>query len=406
MRLGLALGLLAAALWGLAPVATKGALAGYAPEMINVLRLGVAALVLHGLAGAGTPWLPRDRWSWIGGGALGADFILYNYGLQRTSASVSGLVINVEVVSTIVFAVWLLGERLNLRRVLGSCVTLLGVAFVSSADASFANLAAPEHRLGNVMVMLAGTCWSLFAVAQRLTPRRSTLVRVLAPIFTVSTLTTAPPLLVRSAWENTRGTAPTLMLFALILLCTITVYLVYATSQQLVDVSTLAIVLATIPIFALIFAHFLLSEPLPPRIVVSGAVILLGVLTIATERPDRQAVDFVALARPPRTHRDGRTTKAPGKQKTLPNPLGATPRNPLGRLAIAETLSLAAVLAPPPRKISPPPNRSMSRHARRAREKKKARALKGRPRPPPKSPGAEPRLRSVSHALVSGVRDR
>src|SRR5579862_5351509 len=103
MGSGLALGFLAAALWGLAPVATKGALVGYAPEMINVVRLGVAAVVLHSFAGADTQWLPRDRWSWIGGLALAADFILYNYGLQRTSASISGLVINIEVVSTIVF---------------------------------------------------------------------------------------------------------------------------------------------------------------------------------------------------------------------------------------------------------------------------------------------------------------
>jgi O-acetylserine/cysteine efflux transporter len=298
MRLGLGWGLLAAALWGLTPVATKGALAGYSPEMINVLRLGIAALVLHRLAGAGTPWLPRDRWSWIAGGALGADFILYNYGMQRTSAGVSGLVINVEVVSTIAFAVWLLGERLNGRRIVGSCITLLGVASVSSASGSVADLTAPEHRLGNLMVMLAGTCWSLFAVAQRRTSRQVSLLQMLAPIFAVSTCTTAPLLLRRATWSNGQnggGLAPTLMLLALILLCTIAVYLVYARSQELVDVSTLAIVLATIPIFAVTFARLILSEPISPRLVVSGAVILSGVLTIATERPRGQAVDLIAI---------------------------------------------------------------------------------------------------------------
>ena len=61
-RVGIALALLTAALWGLTPVATKGALGGYAPEVIGVLRLGVAALILRRLAGAGAPWLPRDRW--------------------------------------------------------------------------------------------------------------------------------------------------------------------------------------------------------------------------------------------------------------------------------------------------------------------------------------------------------
>lgn len=214
---------------------------------------------------------------------LGADFILYNYALQRTSASLSGLVINVQVIATIAFAVWLLGERLSGRRILGSCVTLLGVAAV--ADAPLGDLTAPEHLAGNFMVMLAGTCWSFFAVAQRRTPRRSSLVRVLAPVFAVSALTTTPLLLLRAAWHSVGGMVPTLMLLVLILLCTITVYIVYARSQELVDVSTLAIVLATIPIFALGFARLVLFEPLSPRIVVAGTVILLGVLTIATERP-------------------------------------------------------------------------------------------------------------------------
>jgi O-acetylserine/cysteine efflux transporter len=299
LRLGLTLGLLAAALWGLTPVATKSALAGYAPEMISVVRLGVAALVFHTLSGPGTPWLPRDRWSWIGGAALGADFILYNYGLQWTSASVSGLVINIEVASTIGFAVWLLGERLNARRAVGSCVTLIGVAVASGADVSIGDLAAPGHRLGNAMVMLAGICWSLFAVAQRRALRRSTLVQGLAPIFSIATLTTAPLLVTRSAWHNAMGVLPSVMLVVLVLLCTVTVYLVYASSQELVAVSTLAIVLATIPVFAVAFAYLLLAEPLSSTIVVSGAVILAGILTIATDRSEGQTTDLVAIGGTP-----------------------------------------------------------------------------------------------------------
>ena len=87
---GLALALLAAALWGLAPVAIKGALEGYSPEIINPVRLGIAALFFRAAGGRGTPWLPTDYWSWLGGLALGVDFVLYNYGLERTTAAVSG----------------------------------------------------------------------------------------------------------------------------------------------------------------------------------------------------------------------------------------------------------------------------------------------------------------------------
>ncbi len=101
---GIALAQLAAALWGMAPVATKGALAGYSPEMLAVVRLGLAAVIFRRLAGRGGRWLPREPWSIVAGLALGMDFLLYNYGLRHTTAALAGLVVNVEVISTIALA--------------------------------------------------------------------------------------------------------------------------------------------------------------------------------------------------------------------------------------------------------------------------------------------------------------
>jgi O-acetylserine/cysteine efflux transporter len=296
---GIVLALLAAALWGLAPVATKGALAGYSPEMVSVIRLGVAAVILRQLGGGTAPWLPRDRWSWISGVALAVDFILYNYGLCFTSAALSGLVINVEVVTTIAFAVWLLGERLNRRRVLGSIVTLFGVACVNGGDLRIADLTARNQLVGNLLVMLAGTSWSLFAVMQRRAPRQPNLFRLLAPIFTVSALAAMPSLFTPSAWQNPGGGGPTMMLLLLILLCTITVYVVYARCQELIDVSALAVVLASIPIFAVGFAWLILGEPVSARLAAGGVVVLAGVLIIASERPVSGVVESTAVERAP-----------------------------------------------------------------------------------------------------------
>jgi O-acetylserine/cysteine efflux transporter len=297
MGSGIALAVVAAALWGLAPVVSKGALAGYSPEVLSVVRLGIAAVLFRWLGGAVTPWLPAERWSWIGGIALGLDFILYNYALRLTSASVCGLLINVEVVSTIVFAVWLLGERVDRLRVIGSLITLSGVLYVSSADVSWGDLAGREHLAGNTMVMLAGVSWSLFAVAQRRAPRQRNLFRMLAPIFAVAALTTAPLLLARDSWHNPGGTAPTAMLVVVIVLCTISVYVVYARCQELVDVSVLAIVLASIPVFAVSFAWLLLGEKLSTHVVVGGAMILAGVLLISRQRPTSEMLESTAVER-------------------------------------------------------------------------------------------------------------
>src|SRR5262249_10249631 len=91
---GFALGTCAAAWWGRGRVATKGALAGFSPEVVGVVRLATAAAFFRILAGRGTRWLPGDRWSALAGVALGVDFLLYNYGVRLTSAALAGLLIN------------------------------------------------------------------------------------------------------------------------------------------------------------------------------------------------------------------------------------------------------------------------------------------------------------------------
>jgi len=288
---GLSLALLAAALWGLAPVATKAALAGYSPELISVVRLGAAATLFRLLGGAHTRWWPRSPWSWISGVALGADFIMYNYGLRLTDAGLSGLVINVELVTTIALAVWLLGERLTPRRVLGSAATLAGALYVGLDGARLGGLLPADRLLGNVLVMLAGVSWSVFAVAQRRVPRGGKLFQLLTPIFFVAALTTVPGLLLPAAWRNPAGIESTAMVLVLVLACTMGVYAAYARSQELLDVSVLAIVLASIPMFAVAFAWLLLGEPITARVIIGGAAILAGVLLITVERPATAAVE-------------------------------------------------------------------------------------------------------------------
>jgi O-acetylserine/cysteine efflux transporter len=281
---GLSLTLLAAALWGLAPVATKAALQGFSPELIGCLRLAIAALLFRMMAGEGARWFVADPWVWTAGVALGVDFIFYNYGLQRTSANVAGLVINVEMVSTIAFAVWLLGERLTAHRVVGSIVTLAGVLVVTLNGLGISAFADAGRTIGNLMVMTAGVAWSLFAVAQRRAHERYNLFQRLTPIFAVAAMTTAPTLLHRGAWVITGGLMPTLMLVILIVLGTNVVYWIYARAQQLIDVSVLAVLLCSIPVFAVVFAYALLGEPLTRRLAGGGALVVAGIVVIALEK--------------------------------------------------------------------------------------------------------------------------
>jgi len=277
------LALIAAALWGFTPIGSKITLTGYSPEMVSLVRLGLSTWLFYRLGGPGTPFLPRERWSWVAGIALGLDFILYNYGVRMTRASLAGLVINVEVVTSVLLARVILGEALTARRIIGGVVTLVGATIVTAEGVSLDDVLAPETRLGNAIVMLAAFTWSLYAVAQRKAPATTSSYRLLAPIFGAALLTTSPLLLRPAAWHNPGGAGATGMLVVLALACTVGVYVVYARSQACLDLAVLSIVLAIIPVFAVGFAWLFLGEPVTPRVLAGGALILAGALVVAME---------------------------------------------------------------------------------------------------------------------------
>ena len=284
MRKGVFLALVAAALWGLTPVATKAALEGFTPEFIGFVRLAVATVLFWLAAGRRTPWFLADPWIWLAGAGLGVDFLLYNYGVERTAANVAGLVVNIELISTIVLAVYILGERLSSRRVLGGGMTLAGVLIVTADGLRLSDLNGSSRMLGNVLVMLAGIAWSVFAVAQRRAQIGGGLFQRLTPIFSVATLVMLPAMLRREAWGVRGGVLPVVMFAILTIFGTNAVYWIYGRAQELIEVSVLSILLCAIPVFAVLFAYALLDEGLSLQSFAGGAVIISGIAVIATEK--------------------------------------------------------------------------------------------------------------------------
>jgi drug/metabolite transporter (DMT)-like permease len=150
--------LVAVTLWGLAPVATRAAVAHVAPLPLLVLRLTLASLVL-------LPWAipvfrrlrrrPADRL--IAAGALG--LVGYNLpvtvGLQWLPASTAGLLLATEPIWVMVLGRLFLGERGDARAWLGSAVALGGVAVLAGPGAL---TGAHNHQaLAGAGLVLAGT---------------------------------------------------------------------------------------------------------------------------------------------------------------------------------------------------------------------------------------------------------
>lgn len=157
-RGALAAGVVAVTLWGLAPVATRAAVAHLSPLPLLTLRMAAATLVL-------LPWAvpafrrlrKRSATRLAVAGVLG--LVGYNLpvtaGLRWLPAATAGLLLATEPIWVLVLGRVFFGERGGLRPWLGSAVALAGVAVLAGPEAVTG--AGGYRAFAGIGLVLAGT---------------------------------------------------------------------------------------------------------------------------------------------------------------------------------------------------------------------------------------------------------
>ncbi|MEE3259091.1 MAG: DMT family transporter [Candidatus Latescibacterota bacterium] len=152
-----ALALLTSVLWGGNPVAIKMGLDGVPPAAMAGMRFALGALTVWvGALFAGIALrVPKSEWKGLGGLAVlfAAQIWLLNAGTAHTTASRSGVVINIYPFSTALFAHLLVGDRLGLGKWLGLGFSFVGVMLLFWESVSFAET---DYLLGDAMVAASG----------------------------------------------------------------------------------------------------------------------------------------------------------------------------------------------------------------------------------------------------------
>src|SRR5262249_55171974 len=152
------LALAVAVMWGLAFVATRGALDVVSPPLLTALPFLVAALPAL--------WLPRPRAGWVAivmGGLSPStgQFLLQLFGIPLgNSPGPAAVVIHTQALFTILFATLLLGERPSRRQWTGTAIAFAGLAVIAATvghdltaiGLCLTGLAAMSFGLGNVLL--------------------------------------------------------------------------------------------------------------------------------------------------------------------------------------------------------------------------------------------------------------
>ena len=156
----LALAVAVAVVWGVNFVVIEIGLEGVPPLLFSALRFAVAAVPAILLLGP-----PRVKWRYVVavGLILGvAKFGLLFVGMDRgMPAGLSSLVLQCQVVFTLLFAVLILRERPRRLQLAGIAIACLGMVLIAADK----GLSSPLLAFG--LVVAAGACWGLSNIVTR-----------------------------------------------------------------------------------------------------------------------------------------------------------------------------------------------------------------------------------------------
>jgi O-acetylserine/cysteine efflux transporter len=262
--------------WGLNLPITKWVVESVPPLFYAALRFGGIALVL-------SPWLrPIPRPFGIVFAIamlLGAvHFAFLFLGLANAPASSAAIVGQLGLPVTTVLSIWILGEKVRWRRMLGIALSFAGVMIIAFDPSALG------VSVGLVYILISVLCGSAGSI----------LMKKMAPIraFTLQAwvaLLSAPPLLgVSLLFETGHAEALAAFDWKLVAALAFSIFVVsifgHAGYYQLLkrhDVTLLAPLTLMTPVVAVIVGVGLLGEPLETGLIVGGLVTLAGVGLVA-----------------------------------------------------------------------------------------------------------------------------
>ena len=284
---GLVAGLSAAAIWGGMYVVSKAVMAVIPPFLLLTSRLLLGILTLYiviALRG-GLKVSKRQFWQIFGVGfvgygiSLGFQFV----GTNLSTASNGSLVTSATPAFVLVFAAWLLKERITWRRMLALLVASLGV--VAVIDPRTAQLSS-DLFLGNLSLVGAALTWALYSVLVRKVTREMDVL----PVSLIAFAGGLPVSLPLGAWElGTQGIGTVTLgviagvLFIGVISTALAMYL-WNSAFAILDANLASLTFFAQPVVGTVLGAIFLKETITPLFLIGGVLIGIGLVISSTEK--------------------------------------------------------------------------------------------------------------------------
>lgn len=266
-------------------MAVSLALADFGPLTIAAGRVTLAALILVGIAyvrGVGLPDAgdATGRLVWLSALSMAltsnaVPFSLLSWAQKSVASGFAGVCMAIVPLFVLPLAhVFVPGERMNLRRLIGFLIGTAGVIVLIGPDA-FVSTGAETETIARLACVAAAGCYAIGAIVTRLCPEVEFLALAAATMLLAS-LCMLPVALIVEGWPANADPVPLLALLYLGVLPTAGAQIILVRVVRQAGPVFLSLVNYQVPIWSVLLGALLLSEPLPASLLSAMTLILTG----------------------------------------------------------------------------------------------------------------------------------
>ena len=273
-------------LWAVSFVATKIALEVVPPLTVVSLRLLIAA-------GCFLPVLMTGgRWKTAANGptllkllglslfGAGLHYGFQTVGLQTTNASNASVYVATGPITILLLAVVFLGEKLNVRKILGIVIAVAGVLVVMGMD-TITGFELDGNLVGDLLVFASIVMWGCFTVfGKKVTDQLGALtVTAAVTLIGAAWMTPVGVLEMQRTGFSLAEITPTAWAAVTYLgaACNFFAVLLYFTALQRTESQKVGVYLYSIPPMTAVAAAMVLGEPITLGLIVGTTLVIAGV---------------------------------------------------------------------------------------------------------------------------------
>lgn len=278
--------LVAGIVWGTSFAAGKIGVEHMDPVLFSALRYAFGALAIFMVLVALRQFdysVFKFKGLWIIALFNAIAILFQNVGMTMTSATNTVLLVDINVIFIAIMAVFILKERMDHRMILGLLTGLVGVVVISTNGDPTAIFGGSFE--GNMLVFIAGILWAFYVVLLTKELNGTKLLTSATGAVIIETAVFLIPTMLILTKDYSMDTTGILSALYAGIFCTALAFVLYSIGLKQLGATRSSVILLIEIVFGILFAILLLGEMPTWATAIGGAMILLSVIVISTNRP-------------------------------------------------------------------------------------------------------------------------